>query len=108
MIVGYCRTSTSDQTAGLAAQERDLKAAGAERIFAEQTSSDGKRTALATCLSFLRPGDVLAVSKPDRLARSTAELLAIEADHRPPGARRSIGACPRSASRRSKPSRSSS
>ena len=103
MIVGYCRTSTSDQTAGLAAQERDLKAAGAE-----QTSSDGKRTALATCLSFLRPGDVLAVSKPDRLARSTAELLAIEADHRPPGARCSIGACPRSASRRSKPSRSSS
>jgi DNA invertase Pin-like site-specific DNA recombinase len=32
------------------------------------------------CLSFLRAGDVLAVTKPDRLARSTAELLAIEVD----------------------------
>jgi DNA invertase Pin-like site-specific DNA recombinase len=80
MIVGYCRTSTSDQTAGLAAQERDLKAAGAERIFAEQVSSVAKRTKLAECLAFLRQGDVLIVTKPDRLARSTAELLAIEAD----------------------------
>src|SRR6185369_6617821 len=32
------------------------------------------------CLAFLREGDVLTVTKPDRLARSTAELLAIEAD----------------------------
>ena len=32
------------------------------------------------CLAFLREGDVLTVNKPDRLARSTAELLAIEAD----------------------------
>jgi DNA invertase Pin-like site-specific DNA recombinase len=80
MIVGYCRTSTSDQTAGLAAQERDLKAAGAERIFAEQVSSVAKRTKLAECLAFLRQGDVLIVTKPDRLARSTAELLIIEAD----------------------------
>ena len=36
MIVGYARTSTTDQAAGLAAQERDLTAAGAERIFGEQ------------------------------------------------------------------------
>ena len=35
---------------------------------------------LAECLAFLREGDVLTVTKPDRLARSTAELLAIEAD----------------------------
>ena len=39
MIVGYARTSTTDQAAGLAAQERDLTAAGAERIFGEQISS---------------------------------------------------------------------
>ena len=38
MIVGYARTSTTDQAAGLAAQE-DLKVAGAERIFGEQSSS---------------------------------------------------------------------
>ena len=80
MNVGYARTSTSDQTAGLAAQERDLTAAGAERIFGEQVSSTAKRVKLAECLAFLRDGDVLTVTKPDRLARSTAELLSIEAD----------------------------
>jgi DNA invertase Pin-like site-specific DNA recombinase len=80
MNVGYARTSTSDQTAGLAAQERDLKTAGAEKIFSEQLSSVAKRVKLAECLAFLREGDVLTVTKPDRLARSTAELLTIEAD----------------------------
>jgi DNA invertase Pin-like site-specific DNA recombinase len=80
MIVGYARTSTSDQTAGLAAQQRDLNTAGAERVFSEQVSSVAKRTALAECLAFLRAGDALAVTKPDRLARSTAELLSIESD----------------------------
>ena len=80
MIVGYARTSTSDQAAGLAAQDRDLTAAGAEKVFAEQVSSVAKRAKLAECLAFLREGDVLAVTKPDRLARSTAELLAIEAE----------------------------
>jgi DNA invertase Pin-like site-specific DNA recombinase len=53
----------------LAAQERDLKAAGAERIFGEQVSSAAKRAKLAECLAFLRGGDVLTVTKPDRLAR---------------------------------------
>ena len=80
MIVGYARTSTWDQTAGLAAQQRDLKAAGAEKVFSEQASSVAQRTKLTECLAFLRDGDVLTVTKPDRLARSTAELLSIEAD----------------------------
>ena len=80
MYVGYARTSTSDQTAGLDAQTRDLRAAGAERIFSEQASSVAQRTKLNECLAFLRDGDVLTVTKPDRLARSTAELLSIEAD----------------------------
>jgi DNA invertase Pin-like site-specific DNA recombinase len=80
MQVGYCRTSTADQVAGLDAQVRDLKAAGATKLFQEQISSVAKRTELSTCLDFLREGDVLMVTKPDRLARSTAELLTIEAD----------------------------
>jgi DNA invertase Pin-like site-specific DNA recombinase len=80
MIIGYGRTSTTDQTAGLAGQERDLVAAGATKVFVEQASSVAQRTKLADCLAFLREGDVLMVTKPDRLARSTAELLAIEAD----------------------------
>ena len=80
MIIGYARTSTADQTAGLAAQERDLTAAGAEKVYAEQVSSMAHRPRMAEALAFLREGDALMVSKPDRLARSTAELLAIEAD----------------------------
>jgi DNA invertase Pin-like site-specific DNA recombinase len=80
MLVGYARTSTADQNAGLDAQKRDLAAAGAEKVFSEQVSSVAARGALATCLAFLREGDVLVVTKPDRLARSTAELLTIEAD----------------------------
>ncbi|MGD0108540.1 MAG: recombinase family protein [Rhodopila sp.] len=80
MLIGYARTSTTDQTAGLAGQERDLIAAGAEKMFSEQVSSVAKRDRLAECLAFLRGGDVLMVTKPDRLARSTAELLTIEAD----------------------------
>ena len=77
MIVGYGRTSTAEQHAGLAAQERDLTAAGCERIFSEQVSSVATRAELAAALDFVRHGDVLMVTKPDRLARSTAELLAI-------------------------------
>lgn len=80
MIVGYGRTSTTEQHAGLAGQIRDLEAAGAERIFAEQVSSVAQRDQLAALLAFVREGDMVMVTKPDRLARSTAELLAIEAD----------------------------
>lgn len=80
MIVGYARTSTTDQRAGLEAQMRDLKAAGAEKLYDEQVSSVAQRARLTDCLAFLREGDVLMVTKPDRLARSTAELLTIEAD----------------------------
>ena len=80
MLVAYCRTSTAEQAAGLAAQERDLRAAGCDRIFSEQISSVAARAKLTECLAFLREGDVLCVTKPDRLARSTSELLTIEAD----------------------------
>lgn len=78
MIIGYARTSTTEQRAGLEAQERDLTAAGAERVFSEQVSSVAQRAGLAQALEFLREGDVLAVTKPDRLARNTQELLGIE------------------------------
>jgi DNA invertase Pin-like site-specific DNA recombinase len=77
MLVGYARTSTVEQEAGLEAQVRDLQAAGCERAFAERVSSIGKRAQLDAALDFVRDGDVLVVTKPDRLARSTADLLAI-------------------------------
>jgi len=80
MLVGYARTSTAEQEAGLEGQERDLKAAGTERVYAERISSVAPRAQLKECLGFLRTGDALVVTKPDRLARSTVELLGIEAD----------------------------
>jgi DNA invertase Pin-like site-specific DNA recombinase len=64
MIVGYARTSTADQQAGLAAQERDLRAAEAERVFSEQVSSVAQRAGLRACLEFLREGDALLVTNP--------------------------------------------
>jgi DNA invertase Pin-like site-specific DNA recombinase len=77
MIVGYARTSTVEQQAGLEAQERDLRAAGADKVFSEQVSSVAVRAELERCLDYVREGDTLVVTKPDRLARSTANLLAI-------------------------------
>lgn len=77
MQVGYARTSTADQHAGLEAQLRDLGAAGCERTFSEQVSSVAQRDQLAAALDFARDGDTFMVTKPDRLARSTADLLSI-------------------------------
>jgi DNA invertase Pin-like site-specific DNA recombinase len=81
-IIGYGRTSTTDRTVGIAGQERDLRAAGAgaTKLFTEQVSSVARGAKLTECLAFLLEGDVLMVTTPDRLARSPAELLAIEAD----------------------------
>ncbi len=74
MKVGYARTSTIDQVAGFEGQRRELEAAGCERIFAEQTSSIGKRSKLDEALAFVRQGDTLIVTRLDRLARSVAHL----------------------------------
>ena len=79
MLVGYIRTSTVDQAAGLEGQERDLRAAGCERLYSEQVSSVAPRAQLKAALDYVRGGDVLCVTKPDRLARSTADLLTIVA-----------------------------
>lgn len=80
-IVGYARTSTADQQAGLEAQIAELKAAGCTRIFSEQVSSvDAARPELRAALQFLRDGDEFVCTKPDRLARSTTDLLRIIED----------------------------
>lgn len=81
-IIGYARTSTEDQKAGLEAQVRDLLAAGClpQNIYSEQISSVASRAELIRALAAVGPGDTLVVTKPDRLARSTVDLLTIEAD----------------------------
>lgn len=79
MIVGYARTSTLDQKAGLDAQKEELARAGCEKVFVEQVSSvDIKaRERLSEALEFIREGDTLVVTKLDRLARSVAHLLEV-------------------------------
>jgi DNA invertase Pin-like site-specific DNA recombinase len=74
MLVGYARTSTLEQEAGLEAQQRELKALGCEKLFSEQTSSIGPRPALEQAMDFCREGDTLVVTKLDRLARSVVHL----------------------------------
>ena len=75
-IIGYARTSTAEQIAGLDAQARDLTAAGCEKMFHEQVSgSTAKRAQLQAALNRSREGDTLVACKPDRLARSTADFL---------------------------------
>ena len=74
--VGYARVSTTGQT--LAVQQDMLKDAGCEKIYAEKKSGlDGKRVELAKCLDYVRDGDVLLVTKLDRLARSTSDFYGI-------------------------------
>jgi DNA invertase Pin-like site-specific DNA recombinase len=79
MLVGYARTSSLGQIAGLEGQERELLAAGCEKIFQERVSSVAKRDQLEAALDFCREGDSFVVTKLDRLARSVGDLLNIVA-----------------------------
>jgi DNA invertase Pin-like site-specific DNA recombinase len=71
MIIGYGRTSTIEQVAGLQAQMRDLEASGAEKLFRENVSSVAPRKQLEAAIEFAR------VTKIDRLARSVRHLCEI-------------------------------
>ena len=77
MIVGYARTSTIEQVAGLETQLRELQSIGCDKIYQEQISSIAERNQLKAAIDFVREGDVLVVTKLDRLARSVADLLTI-------------------------------
>jgi DNA invertase Pin-like site-specific DNA recombinase len=84
--IGYARVSTNDQDTAL--QVAALKAAGCTVIREEKasgTNTEG-RPELATVLAFLQAGDVLVVTRIDRLARSIADLQTIVRDLRTKGA----------------------
>lgn len=76
--VGYARTSTTDQIAGLEDQIEELRKAGCTRIFSEHVSAvDRHRPELEAALDWVRSGDTFTVTKPDRLARSVTDLLSL-------------------------------
>jgi DNA invertase Pin-like site-specific DNA recombinase len=78
-LIGYARVSTQGQD--LAQQRTTLRGAGCTRIFEEKVSGAKRdRPELARLLDHLRVGDVVTVTRLDRLARSTADLLHI-AEH---------------------------
>ena len=79
MKIGYARTSTTRQEAGLAAQLRELLAReGCDEIFQEQVSSVQPRAQLEAAIRCLREGDQLVVTRLDRFARSLEHLICLE------------------------------
>ena len=75
-LVGYARVSTYGQT--LDAQLEQLRGAGCTKIFREKvTGAHSDRRQLLKMLDTLAPGDVVTVTRIDRLARSTFDLFAI-------------------------------
>jgi DNA invertase Pin-like site-specific DNA recombinase len=80
MKVGYARVSTQGQDAGFEDQYAELRAAKCGNIVGEKASAVGKRPMFENLLASLKPSDVLVVTKMDRLARDTAELLRVVAD----------------------------
>lgn len=74
MLVGYARVSSTGQSSEV--QQVALLAAGCEKVFAETRSGTAVagRQALEDALSFVREGDVLVVTRLDRLARSASDL----------------------------------
>ena len=73
-IYGYARVSTDGQS--LAAQIAELRSSKCEKAFQEKISgARSDRKQLTRLMAVLEKGDVLVVTRPDRLARSTRDLL---------------------------------
>ncbi|MCW5222825.1 recombinase family protein [Verminephrobacter aporrectodeae subsp. tuberculatae] len=75
-MIGYARVSTQDQDTAL--QQDALAVHGVRRVYVESGSGVGPRPQLQVALAALGQGDTLVVWKLDRVARSLADLLAIQ------------------------------
>ena len=74
MDIGYARVSTQDQS--LDSQTDTLKKAGCEKIYTEKAGGGRtQRKELEECLEYLRDGDILVVTKLDRLGRTVRQLI---------------------------------
>lgn len=80
MKVGYARVSSDDQS--LEIQIKELEAAGCERIYEEKVSGKNAedREQLQAVIKFVRDGDTVVVTKLDRMARNTLDMLTIIQD----------------------------
>lgn len=75
-VIGYARVSTTGQS--LTVQTEQLEAHGIDKLFHEKVSGVKKdRPQLAALLDYVREGDTVVVTKIDRIARSTKDLLGI-------------------------------
>ena len=74
MLIGYARVSSTGQSLDI--QEEALKAAGCDKVFSEKRSgtTQGNRAALEEAIEYVRDGDVLVVTRLDRLSRSVIDL----------------------------------
>ncbi|AFL49684.1 hypothetical protein USDA257_c10930 [Sinorhizobium fredii USDA 257] len=77
MIIGYCRIGKFEPVASLEAQKLHLTRLGAEHFFCEKTGMFGSTPELEKAIACARKGDVIAVTRPYRIARTTRQVLAL-------------------------------
>ena len=77
MILGYCRVCAIEPASRLEAQKRDLAAIGARTFFCEKTSIFGQTPELERAIESAQKGDVIAITKPYRVAHSTRGVVAL-------------------------------
>jgi DNA invertase Pin-like site-specific DNA recombinase len=77
MIIGYCRAGLLGSAASLQAQQRALAGIGAQKFFSEKAGLRGVTPELERAIAFAQKGDVIAVTRPYRVAGTTRGVLAL-------------------------------
>lgn len=77
MIIGYCHINSFEPAARLEAQKLYLARLGAEHFFCEKTGMFGSTPELERAIACASKGDVIAVTKPYRIGRTTRGVLAL-------------------------------
>jgi DNA invertase Pin-like site-specific DNA recombinase len=77
MIVGYCSAGAFQSAGSLAAQQRNLATAGAEKFFCERVGMFGKSPELERAIEFAQKGDVIVVTASYRIARTSRGVLSL-------------------------------